>query len=464
MGYAEDLVASLPSEDDLEWSLERFNRHADEEDLPFDHSASTDPSMRPVWLTEAIVKADADGDGVPEWNRVVVGGSGEANVLLERSASRPPTDHFSALSPILMPHKFWGRGLAELVMEWQLVKSTILRQILDYLYITNNPRYGVLDNAVVDYDDLLTNRPGGVVRMKGVSQVGQALLPMPQPQMSPAVFNLLEYIQSLRENASGITAYSQGLDADALNKTATGVNLVTQASNARIELIARVFAETGVRDLFRAILRLVTAHQDKPEVVRLRNKWVPMDPSVWDPEMDVSADVGLGTGNRDQQMAYLMLILNLQKEALGNGAPGVTWKHLYNTAAKLVALAGLKTIEPYWSDPEAAPAVPAEDPLMAMEAARVRLEQEKLQAEVAKDQADVRLKDMELRLKAQRLQGEQLEKAADRAERTREKFGDVPVDSKGLPAQIVKRVIVHRDANGDMSAADIVELPVEGVA
>jgi hypothetical protein len=180
------------------------------------------------------------------------------------------------------------------------------------------------------------------------------ILPLDTPWVGGQMFPMLEYIDGVRENRTGVTRYMQGLAADTLNKTASGINQIMTAAQQRVELIARVFAETGVKDLFRKILELVNRHQSAPRIVRLRNRWVPMDPREWNTEMDVSISVGLGTGNKDQMLTHLRNLLDIQVQAIrmqgGVDGPLVRLENVYNTLARLVENAGLKSADPYFTD------------------------------------------------------------------------------------------------------------------
>src|SRR5690606_22505925 len=137
-----------------------------------------------------------------------------------------------------------------------------------------------------------------------------------------------------------------------LNKTATGVTKILDAGNARKKMMARILAETGIKDLFRLLLRIVVNNQDQPAVVRLRNTWVQFDPSGWSPEMDVSIETGLGTGDKSQLMMTLQMILDAQKEALAAGLPLATPKHIFNTLESMIKAAGLKGAARYFQDPD----------------------------------------------------------------------------------------------------------------
>ncbi|MCI0429530.1 MAG: hypothetical protein L0210_03165, partial [Rhodospirillales bacterium] len=185
----------------------------------------------------------------------------------------------------------------------------------------------------------------------------------------------------VRENRTGVTRYMQGLDADTLNKTASGINQIMTAAQQRVELIARVFAETGVKDLFRKILELVNRHQSATRIIRLRNRWVPMDPREWNTQMDVSISVGLGTGNKDQMLMHLRNLLEIQVQAIrmqgGVDGPLVRLENVYNTLAKLVENAGLKSADAYFTDPaQRPPAPPTAPPTPQPDAAMIAVQQQ----------------------------------------------------------------------------------------
>ncbi len=409
MGYDGDVIDRLSGagDDDLTGEARERSMFEDEGDQPF--AAGANRAMREIWITECYVRVDWDGDGIAERRKVTVGGSGQE--ILDNEPWDGPVP-FVSVTPILMPHRFFGLSVADLVMDLQLIKSTILRQILDNLYLSNNGRHIISDQ--VNLDDMLTARPGGLVRLKNGALPAQGhVLPLDTPLVAAQAFPMLEYIDGIRENRTGVTRYNQGLHADTLNKTASGITQIMSAAQQRIELIARVFAETGIKDLFRKVLELVGRHQHAPRIVRLRNRWVPMDPRSWSTGMDVSINVGLGTGNKDQMLVHLQNLLGIQVQAVrfqgGVDGPLVTLENLYNTLAKLVENAGLKSADPYFTEPTrrgaagqaeapavggAMPPAPPPDPRLLslqqraqLDAARLELERQRAMADLALDRA-----------------------------------------------------------------------------
>jgi hypothetical protein len=192
---------------------------------------------------------------------------------------------------------------------------------------------------------------------------------------------MVEYMDNMKEKRTGITAYNQGLDSNSLNKTATGVAQIMSAAQQRIELVARTFAETGVKDLFKLVHRLIRTTYTKPDIVRLRNKWVEVDPREWKNRNDLTISVGLGAGNKDQQLTHLMTILQMQKEAL---AAGITSpEKIYNALAKLTQNAGFKNPEEFWTNPAENPQGQEQqpDPNQTLIEGQLQIEQLKAQSE-----------------------------------------------------------------------------------
>lgn len=406
MGYDRNEVEQYAGVSDVETSEERTSRFEDlEGGAPYD---SLDPTMRDVLVTECYIRSDYDGDGVAEFRRVLTVGNGY-HVLENEECDHIP---FAILSPILMPHRAIGRSVAELVMDVQLIKSTLMRQLLDNIYNTNNARVVAVEGQV-NLDDLLTNRPGGIVR----TRTAGAVQPLQVPEVSSSVFPALNYMDSVREQRTGISKQSMGLDADALQSTtATAVAAMQAASQGKIEMIARVFAETGVRALFRGILHLVTKYQNKEKIIRLRNQFVTMNPREWDNMYDVQINVGLGTGQREQQLATLFQIAAKQEgimATMGPNNPIVTPIQYRNTLSKIAELSGFKDASEFFQDPRNAPPPPPQqqgpNPQMQMEMAKAEqelaLKREKMQLELQfereKMAAELELRRQELEFERQ---------------------------------------------------------------
>lgn len=399
MGYDYDQVSQMPSDSTADYNEEaNARRETDQTDqTPVDRTGV----MREIWVTEAYIRMDADGDGIAELRKIVC--AGPAFEIL-RKDGKPDNEQwegappFFSVTPIIQPHKFIGVAMADLVMSYQNIKTALLRGTLDNLYLTNTPGYFVSDS--VDLDDLMDRRPGRIARLLNGAKPGDGhVQPDTIPFTAASTFQMLEELEGMKENATGVTRYNQGIDANSLNKTATGINQIMSASQQRVELIARIFAETGIKDLFKLILHCVTKYQDKPRMVRLRDQWVPMDPNEWDTQFDMSINVGLGTGNKDQMLGHLMTLLQIQTQAVqmqqGIHGPLVTGENLYNTVAKLVENAGLKSPELYFTDPKNTPPQPPQPPQPDPEMVKVQqqgeIDKQKLQLDVEKTKAQLAL-------------------------------------------------------------------------
>lgn len=302
----------------------------------------TDRSMREFWVSDAYILIDTDEDGIAELRHIIKIGN---KVWLNEETDAVP---FSVISPILIPHQFFGMSVADITDDVQFVKSTLWRQMLDNLYLTNNPRTAVV-NGQVNLDDLLTSRPGGVVRMNAP---GMATT-LDTPFVAQQSFPMLEYWDSVKENRTGVTRYNQGLDADSLNKTATGINQIIGQSMKRLEMIARLFAETGVKDLFRQVLRCVSKSGMKQLIVSLSGRYVPIDPREWKNQFNITINVGIGTGNKDRTLQMLGMIGGKQLELKQTGRGYmVTEKNDFYLASKIAEAAGFRNPEVFFTNPD----------------------------------------------------------------------------------------------------------------
>ena len=399
MGYDEDEVNDLPTSEEDIYNTEEITRQRNIDEYPVD--SATDKSTEKVLIYESYVKYDYDEDGIAELRRIVSAGDDGSMVLENMPCDNVP---FVTVTPIPMPHRFYGRSISELVEDIQLMKSTVMRQLLDNMYLTNNNRVAIMD-GMVNMDDLLTTRPGGVVRTK--QPPGQVMQPLQAQPISQQAFPMLSYLDSVREARTGITKSAQGLDADTLNsKTATGVNTLMTQTQMRSELIARIFAETGVKDLFRKIFELMVKYQDRERVVMLNNQYVPVKPTEWKDKFNISIVVGLGTGSKEQQTVMLNSILERQIQAFqlqgGKEMPMVTLKNIYNTLSKVIENAGLKNVESYFVDPDIGKQMmppPQPPPLTPIE----KIEFTRIDAENKRKIADLELQAQQLNQKTQEM-------------------------------------------------------------
>ena len=399
MGYPQDEIDELPKSDLDIYNDEQNVRLTDVDD--YNISSATDTTTEKVLVYESYVKYDYDEDGIAELRKIVSAGADGNHILSNMPCDNVP---FVTITPIPMPHRFYGRSIAELVEDVQLMKSTVMRQLLDNMYLTNNNRVAVMD-GMVNMDDLLTTRPGGIVRTK--QPPNQVMQPLQAQPISQQAFPLLSYLDSVREGRTGVSKEAQGLSPDTLNaKTATGVNALMQQTQMRSELIARVFAETGVKSLFKKIFELMVKYQDKEKIIMMSNQYIPVRPTEWKDRFNISIVVGLGTGSKEQQTIMLNSILERQLQAFqlqgGKEMPMVNLKNMYNTLTKMVENAGLKNVESYFVDPDLGKQMmppPSPPPLTPIE----KIEFTRIDAENKRKIADLELQYKELQQKSEEM-------------------------------------------------------------
>lgn len=374
-----------------------------------DEDVEPDPSMRRVKVREVWIRTDYDGDGEAELRHVIVVGT---TILLNEEADLIPLVAFSAKP---LPHQHYGESLFDELKEIQDVKTALLRGVLDALYLANSPRFAV-NRDRTDLDDMLVSRPGGLVRVDG-DPMG-AILPLTTAYNPAPALNAMEYMDVVRETRTGVTRVGTGLDPNALNRTASGIAMLQGAQSQRIELVARHFAQS-VTELCSVVHALTLKHSRRASLVMLRSKWVPVDPRQWTTRKDMSISVGLGTGNRQEQNAFLLQMLQLAigpGVQLGFSAPD----KLFAMLSKLTNNAGFRNAEEFWTNPAERPPQaeqpPPPDPKLIEVQQKAQIEQQKLQIEAQagqqKTQAEMAL---EQQRAAQRMELERQKAEADAA-------------------------------------------------
>lgn len=362
-----------------------------------DTEENADPAMRMVKVREVWIRHDVNGDGKAELLHCIVVGN---DILEQEEAGSVPV---AALSPHLMPHRHVGLSISDAVADLQLIKTVLLRGMLDNVYLANNGRFAI-DVDRVNLEDMLTSRPGGVVRTNG--DPNGAIMPLTHNANFAPVMQMLAYVDDTAESRTGVTKYTQGLDANNLNKTATGVQSIMSAAQERVALIARVFAETGVKQLFLLLHEIVRKHQTKPDIVRLRNKWVVVDPREWTRRSDMTISVGLGTGSKQEQLAQLASLFQMQMTTLQVGLPVVQPANIYETIKNIAKNAGFRQPELFVTDPsQMPPKQPQPDPLLQIEQMKLQAKQQevqaKMQADAQKSQMDAQIEQQKLQMQAQ---------------------------------------------------------------
>jgi hypothetical protein len=376
-GY--DIPDDLPSGDDTSLNnADRLDADQFTNDLyrDTDRVDSTDPSQREIWLMESYQQVDWDGDGIPEWRKVLKAGK---HVFSNEECDGHP---FVALDSVPLPHQFYGTCPADLAIEAQRVRTSLMRAALDNVYLQVNGRYFAQEGQV-NLDDLLNSRPGGVVRVKSPGAVGR--LDQGAGDIG-GTMQMLEWYEQQAEESTGWSRQSMGGNGLQLQQTATQANIVTNRADSRVELISRTMAEGGFTDLGNMILKLVTQYQKKAEQIKLNGKWVNIDPRSWTNQFQLTINVGLGTGNKDQLVNHLSVLSQKQMEGLQIGI--TTPENIYNTDVKLAEALGFKDASKFFTDPASMPPKPqAPDPNMA----KLQLDQQRFALELQFKQQNAEL-------------------------------------------------------------------------
>lgn len=342
MGYDPDVVSNLDSFDagSEVTEAEVFARRGYAED--YSDEDTQDPSMKNVTVTEAYMRIDADGTGVPVLHRITCGGTAYEMLDYEPADEIP----FAKFEVDPEPHTFYGRSLAEIIIDDQDAATSILRGILDNVAMTNNPRIAVTEGAV-NMDDVLNNEIGAVVRQRTPGAVQTLAVPFVAGQTLSA----LSYMDGLVETKTGVTRASMGLDPDAMQSTTkAAVTATVQAAAGQVEVMVRNLAD-GMKDLFGIMLRLMVKNVDEDQMMRLNGAFVPIDPRVWDTGMDVSINVGLGTGREEERAMAYREVLGLQRQVYAEYGPSngvVSLVNIRNTLSDMMAASGIRNSDRYF--------------------------------------------------------------------------------------------------------------------
>ncbi len=397
MGYdVEDSIADEPDgmEDPRLSEIYTARRNTDEQF----RDQTNDPSGREVLYRESLTYVDFDGDGIAELRRICIVGK---TIL---SNEETEEINFCGWTPYPQPFQFYGRCPADETTEIQLIKSTVLRQTMDNIYtVNNNTRYV---SSKVNLDDMLDNQIAGIVRVDG-DVVGNHVMPGAVTPIGQITLPMIEYFDRASETRTGFSRYNAGTDADSLNKTAHGIQIIKEAGDERTGLMSRCFAEQGLKQLMLGIHGLCRRHSTKAEQIRLRGKWVPVDPRGWRTRHDMSVSVGLGTSDKQQQLQGAQLLLQTQANLM-QFAPGLVQpKNFYEAGSMLAKALGEKNPDKFFSPPPDEPPQPpdpTQDPAFKLQLAELELESRDLDIKAATAQANAANQEATTALKAE-LQG-----------------------------------------------------------
>jgi hypothetical protein len=356
MGYPIDVVLGLPADmAGLNRTVDRDIRTRSVSPIALDQVKRSDAASDELWLNDCYMRIDEDGDGYAELRHFISVGEASQTILEDEEVNRQP---FVTITPTPMPHSFFGISVTDQIADLQVIRSTLLRQMLDNAYLTNSPRIGVVEGEV-QIDDLMTSRPGGIVRMNAPGMVE----PIAVGALSPGVFNLMQWLEEVKESRIGASRWTQGLDAQALKSTATGITSMLSAAQSRIELIARLFAD-GVRQFFRLYLQALIESPIKARAMKVSGAWKTLDPKEWSADMAVHVEVGLGTGQAAERMAFLQTVMQMQAAIAQSGLTHVvTPDNVYAAASKMSEAMGFRQRGMFFTDPNGEPPPPpAPDP------------------------------------------------------------------------------------------------------
>lgn len=385
MGYDEEEMTEFVTSNELDTNIEYITRQPLARAVGgFD---SFNPALGRVLYIEAYAKVDYDGDGIAELRKVCMAGP-SFKLLHHETVERMP---FATFDCDPEPHAFFGLSTADVTMDLQKIKTHVLRGMLDSLAQSINPRMTIVEGQV-NVEDVLNNEVGSIIRQRAPG-MAQAL---ETPFVGQSAMPVLDYMDQVRENRTGMSKASMGLDPDALQSTTkAAVSATITASQGQIDMLARILAE-GMKELFKLILFLIVQNQDRARMIKLRNDWVAMDPRTWNANMDVTVNVALGTGTTDQKLAALTAILAKQEQIMqtvGTDNPIVTVGQYANTLKKLVELSGWKDSSQFFNTlpPNFTPPAPQPKPTPEELLAQAQVQQ--IEADMAKKAAELRIKE-----------------------------------------------------------------------
>ena len=398
MGYDFEEVSNLSglSSDDSYTDTEAFERKGYEQD---EEQNTQDVSMKKVAVTEAYMKMDKEGTGVAIMYRILMAGGDDKVLECEPYGDVP----FAVFEVDPEPHTFFGRSIADLVMNDQDSSTAMLRGMMDNVALTNSPRQGYVQGQV-NVDDLMNNEIGGLVRMKSP----QALVDIATPFVAGQVLTAMQYMDDAVEAKTGVSRASMGLDPDALqNTSATAARLQAQQGSAQIEVMARNIAEGGMKRLFKLMLHILVENSCEETLMRLHGNFQPVDPRVWNTGMDLQVNVGVGTGQEAERHAALNQALQMQMQIwtqYGNGNGLVTMTGIRNTLADMLALQGVKNVDRYFQpiNPEIEAQLIQEQQQMAAESPQITEAEALVQAEQYKADKQMEMQQLKLQIEAQK--------------------------------------------------------------
>jgi hypothetical protein len=437
-GFSKEDLDRIPSGDDGAGSTVENARenYAAERD---DGADSTDPSQRELTIYECYARVDVEGnDKADLWKFHYANGV----VLEQEKVKRIP---FNGWTPIILPHKFHGLGLADLVTDLDEVHTVLTRQTLDNVYLANNNQNAV--SNLVNIDDLLTPRPGNIVRVDTDDYAAGHIAPMPHAPIIGEVLELMRYNDEIKQKRTGVNDTMQGMNQSMVSDTAHAVERLVSKAEQKLALIVRVLVEVALKKRWLMVHDLLREYGGIRSV-KINGQWQQIDTTQWQKRGQCEVRIGLGVGEREKMLGYMMQTLSLQKEALAGGGDGVLtdFGKVYNTLEDISRMAGIKTFTQYWINPnqpgedgmtplqkmEQAKANPPPDPQQEFIQLQAQIEQMKAQTEQQKMQLDAQmksrdqdLKEREIVLKEQELVWEMQVKEAELSQESEKSINEL---------------------------------------
>jgi hypothetical protein len=427
MGYDDEKIKAIKN-DAGEAAFESDGRSVDPTIEA--NASSPDTAGNTLWMLDEFARIDVDEDGESELMRVVRVGD---TVLHKEEVHE---QDFVPFTPKRMPHRVLGNSLADDVMDIQEVKTALFRGALDNMAMVVDPQtYVDVDAQTEDtINDLLAWSPGGVIRGRGQKAVDVLRM----PDISQSALGVIEYVDSAREQRTGVSRYNQGMDADSLNKTATGVNKIMAAGQQRKDLIARLYAET-LRKIFQKMFKLLIRKQKSERALQIKGEWQTINPRDWNIGLKARPNVGLGTGDKTMQRDNALMLLQSQMQVMPLGM--ATAENIYNSLGKLVSALDMGEVESFFTNPAGTePPPPPPDPEQVKGEVQLQLEaakgQNQLQIEAAK--AELKREEIAVKMEADRdkeaaqLEADVLTRQADAEKEALDKARDVELERERM--------------------------------
>lgn len=431
MGYPKSQIEKIPTYQETNDDEEDLGREQFETERV--NIGGLDPSQRTLLVEDVYARLDINEDGYADLWHIVKSGS---EILEKEKIEKIP---FVGFTPYPIPHRYYGLSVADITEDIQLIKSTLMRQILDNLYLQNNSRI-VVNELTVNFDDLLQNRIGGIIRNRG--DIGNSIIPLQQPQLGNAPYQMLEKLDQMLEDRTGIGRSTTSLDPNVLknNKGDKTVDLLMTASKERIALITRLFGETAMVPLFDLLRYLLRRFQDKERTVKLSGGWATVNPSDWKDRTNTTINVGLGTGEENKKMSGLLKIIEGQKEMFANGGLNIItdMKKIYNAWVDLSKILDVKNPDKYFLDPESLESQQAQQQrAQAAQKPDINSQMIQLQARIAQQQIQLERAQTEIESRSNQIDALQKERELNKDEA--ESVMRYQLEYQKLAAQIQKQ-------------------------